>query len=295
MVFIASKELGYQILAATLEHSPLKVRAVVTIDDRQDARSCYLQLVELCRLHELPLATLDKPSQLTQVITRENPDLCLVVGWYWLIPEALLNAVPAGFVAIHNSLLPRYRGGSPLVWAFLQGDTEVGFSVFRLQPGLDDGPLWAQHRVKVHPDDYIGDLLERVNGAVVAAWPSVLSEILAGQAPAPQSADGVTFCGLRAPWMGQLDWSLPAGVLERFVRAQSRPYPGAFSFHQGRKVIVWRARRFEHPYLGVPGQILALKPHLLVACGHQQALVIEELELEEGADPIRSLAIPFSR
>ncbi|MGE0491007.1 MAG: methionyl-tRNA formyltransferase [Vulcanimicrobiota bacterium] len=293
MVFIGSKELGYQILTATLEAFPGKITAVVTLDDRQDQRSCYDLLVELGQRHQLPVYTLDKPSQLAAVLTRESPDLCLVVGWYWLIPEALLNAVPAGFVAIHNSLLPRYRGGSPLVWAFLQGETEVGFSVFRLQPGLDDGPLWAQHRVPVHPDDYIGDLLARVNGAVVAAWPSVLSTIVDGQEPSPQRDHGVTFCGLRAPWMGQIDWSLPADDLERFVRAQSRPYPGAFSFYQGRKAIVWRARRFEHPYLGVPGQVLTLKPQLLVACGDHRALVLEEMEFEDGADPIQSLAIPL--
>lgn len=293
MVFIGSKELGYQILAATLETSAVTVKAVITLDDRQDGRSRYDELVELGQRHELPVYTLAKPSQLAEVIARESPDLGLVVGWYWLIPEALLTAVPAGFVAIHNSLLPRYRGGSPLVWAFLQGETEVGFSVFRLQPGLDDGPLWAQQRVPVHPDDDIGDLLERVNGAVVAAWPSVLSTILSGQDPTPQGDDGVTFCGLRAPWMGQIDWSLPAADLERFVRAQSRPYPGAFSFYQGRKVIVWRARRFEHPYHGVPGQVLALEPQLLVACGDRGALVLEEMEFEDGAGPIRTVAIPL--
>ena len=114
VLFIGSKQLGLQVLRTMHRRAPRLLVGSMTIDDRTDRRSAHDGFVDFCAAQGLPLFVVPDRQQAEQTIARLQPDLCIVVGWYWLITDHTLRSVPRGFVGIHNSKLPAYRGGSPL-------------------------------------------------------------------------------------------------------------------------------------------------------------------------------------
>ena len=211
--------------------------------------------------------------------------MCIVCGWYWLLRKEILESVPGGFIGIHYSLLPKYRGGAPLVWALINGEPEVGLSIFTFAEGVDSGPIWAQERIPVGPDDYISDVLERLEAKSIAALEATYPGILNGTTrPWEQEHTQATYCSMRQPSDGEIHWRAPAREVYNFIRAQSRPYPGTFTWLQGEKLVIWRARREESVYYGTPGQVSKVSADgVHVVCGDNRAVVIETVE-QDGID-----------
>ena len=282
VLFMGSKQIGLAVLREMHRLAPQRLIGAMTIDDRSDARSVYADLVAFCAGSGVALKIAASRAESEALIGELRPDLCIVVGWYWLISQTTLESVPAGFHGIHNSALPRYRGGSPLVWQIINGEARAGFSIFRFTPGMDDGPLWSQGSVSIGPNDHVADVLRSLERESLAAFGDAYARMLDGRSvPQTQSPDGVSFCAQRVPADGLIDWSLPAQRVFDFVRAQSEPYPGAFTLLDGDKLIVWRARVFERPYFGTPGQITRVTPSgLHVMCGGGTALTLLEVEID---------------
>lgn len=194
-----------------------------------------------------------------------KPDLFVVVGWYHLVPPALRNLAPA--IGMHASLLPDYCGGAPLVWAIIQGEKRTGITLFELADGVDDGPVYAQAEVAINDDDDIATLYARIEERGLELLRETLPKIAAGTAkPVPQDAARRRVFPQRTPDDGQVDWSWPARRVYDFVRAQTRPYPGAFVFVNGERVHVWRARIAD-----------ADGPGFRMACGDGQMIELEEV------------------
>lgn len=107
-----------------------------------------------------------------------GPDVGFVCGWYWLIDRETLDLVPNGLWGVHNSLLPKYRGGAPLVWSILNGDSHVGSSVFKISEGMDDGEILHQVKVKVLPDDNVGSLLEKIEQELIENLPKKWTDLV---------------------------------------------------------------------------------------------------------------------
>lgn len=288
ILFIGSKQLGFRVLKALHAHSPAAFVGVLTLDDRDDSRSVFSSIDDFCNAASLPLEVAKDRRQADEAIARFGPDLCIVVGWYWLLSKAILDSVPGGFIGIHNSLLPAYRGGSPLVWQMINGEARAGFSIFSFTPGMDDGPIWAQDSVPITGTDYVSDVLSKIEDRAVALFTEQLQKIILGSAAAKeQGVLGESYCAQRLPCDGKIDWTRPAAKIYDFIRAQSEPYPGAFTFLGEQKVTVWRAIPFEKPYYGTPGQIARITPQgLYVVCGGNSAITLLEVEV----DSIRSAA-----
>ncbi|MFB7884217.1 methionyl-tRNA formyltransferase [Microbacterium sp. NPDC056057] len=271
LVVLGTKELCVRLVGA-LSGAGLPFTAV-TVDDTPDVRS------ELERLRAARAIVAESPRDAYRIALSQQPAAVLVAGWYWLISDDVLEAVPAGFIGLHYSPLPRYRGSSPVVWALLNGDPELGYSVFRLSSGMDEGPIAASGRVP-RGDGYIGPALDRLTSAAVPALVGVARGVLDGTAEfLPQPREGASYAAPRLPSDGRIDWTRAAGEVERFVRAQSRPYPGAFTEAKGETRRVWRATATEFACFGAPGQVvLSDDEALVVACGHGTGLRIERDE-----------------
>jgi methionyl-tRNA formyltransferase len=285
LVFLGSKGSGLRLLRAIREVAPDALAGVITIDDRMDSRSALDEYRAFGRDGSVPLEVAADRHQANALLLQLKPDLCVVMGWYWLIPAPVLESVPRGCVGIHYSLLPRYRGSAPLVWAILNGESETGYSIFSFTPGMDDGPIWAQGRVPIGPDDYIADVLARLDDESVTAFRRILPGMLDGSlVPRPQPTEGASYCGRRTPEDGRIDWHRPARELYDFIRAQSRPYPGAFTTFHGTRVHVWRARLDARPAGNAsPGEVVRVEGGTpCVAAGDGRALVLEELEMPSG-------------
>jgi methionyl-tRNA formyltransferase len=161
----------------------------------------------------------------------------VVCAYGLLIPDAMLS--DRMWLNVHPSLLPRWRGAAPVEHAILAGDAETGVTIHETVKQLDAGPVAAQRRFTIGPDDDAGAVFARAVPVAVA----LLSEVLAGGQPtfAPQAADGVTYADKITPADRMLDLTLPASDLVRRVRALS-PHIGARAELYGRPVTVWRAR-----------------------------------------------------
>ena len=193
-------------------------------------------------------------EEITRTIASWQPQLFVVIGWYHLIPARVRALAPLGTVGVHWSLLPKYRGGSPLVWAIINGENETGASLFYLEDKVDVGAIVAQTRVSIGQDDEVGTMIERLNIASGALVTAHVPRLLQGTAQRwPQDESQATFFPPRAPEDGCINWAWPARRIYNFIRAQTIPYPCAFTFYQQHKVKIVQAtlqpRAGEHVFV----------------------------------------------
>ncbi|MFT3817979.1 MAG: methionyl-tRNA formyltransferase [Rubrivivax sp.] len=193
-------------------------------------------------------------------------DVLVVAAYGLILPAWTLASARRGCVNIHGSLLPRWRGAAPIQRAIEAGDAETGITLMQMDAGLDTGPMIAAEAVPIGPDDNASTLHDRLAalGArlVVDALPAWVSGELAAHA---QPADGVTYAHKIDKAEAAIDWSQPAAVIERRVRAFD-PFPGCSFQLDGETVKLWRAAPV--PGEGEPGQCLPAPPGVVrVACG----------------------------
>lgn len=264
VLVVGSKALG---LAAQAHlRAQDRLAGLITVDDSGDGRSAFAALVSAGAT-----VVADRREAAT-AMSDIRADAVLVAGWYWMIDPAQLETRP--HLGIHHSLLPRYRGGSPLVWSLIKGDRLVGTTIFTLTKEVDAGGIWAQGEVAVGKDDYIGDVLQRCDELALKLLPSALDP---SATPVPQDPARATWCSPRRPEDGLIDWTMSAQDVAAWIRAQSRPYPGAFTDCDGERITIWRARPDDRVYIGRPGEVVRLgRDRIGVICGDEHPLLVEE-------------------
>ena len=165
-----------------------------------------------------------------------GPDCCAVVAYGALIPQAALDVPARGWVNLHFSVLPAWRGAAPVQHAVLHGDDMTGASTFRLVAELDAGPVYGVVTEPIRPEDTAGDLLERLSRSGAELLVATLDGIEAGTIEAvPQPAEGVSFAPKITPVDARVDWKLPAHLIDRLIRACT-PEPGAWTEHEGARL-----------------------------------------------------------
>lgn len=206
-------------------------------------------------------------------------DLMLVACWRYRIPPSIYQRPRRGTFVFHDSLLPRYRGFAPTVWAIINGEAETGATLFRIAEGVDTGDIVAQERVPIGPDETIDQVMARVTEAYLRLLASNLQPLLDGTARAtPQDPAQATYTCKRLPEDNRIDWARSTAQIHNLIRATTRPYPGAFTFLAGRKLTIWSARPVVPAvrYVGaVPGRVVEILPGQgsMVLTGDGQLLV----------------------
>ncbi len=193
---------------------------------------------------------------------------------------------------MHDSLLPAYAGFSPLIWALLNGEKEVGVTAHLMDAELDAGPIIAQRAVEVGPRDTATDLFHKTVDLIEPLVTESLEAIASGQArPVPQDRSKATFFHKRSIEDSRIDWSWPAEDIERLVRAQSDPYPNAFTYHRGERLRITRAFVTEKTYGGTPGRVFIREGDGVVIVagadaryGRSPGLAIEKLRTDDGVE-----------
>lgn len=175
-------------------------------------------------------------------LTSLNPDLLLVLGWYYMIPKVIRDLAKYGAWGIHASLLPKYAGGAPLTWAIINGETETGVTLFRMADGVDDGDLIEQNAFSITNEDTIKEAYQKATRESKLILIKVLKNI-DNVVFTPQNKSKIQIYPQRNPNDGELDLSDTAINIHNFIRAQSSPYPGAFiRTIDGKKLILEKAR-----------------------------------------------------
>lgn len=288
ILFIGSKQLGLNCLKAMHKISPKTLLAVLTFDDSSDTRSKYTDFGEYCNSNAIPFLTAKNRKDSEKIIEAQKPDMCIVVGWYWLVGSHVLKQVRHGLLGIHNSVLPKYRGSAPLVWGIINEEKRLGFSMFSFTEGMDEGDVWFEHDFELKEDDYISDVLQKLEkAAVVELNKHYLNIINQKLKPKVQNHQEATYCAQRIPSDGIIDWTQSAKQVYNFIRAQAKPYPGAFSMFKNEKLIIWRAKIKKETYYGTAGQVAQISSEgVFVICGDNKAIILEEVEyLGENQNP----------
>lgn len=187
------------------------------------------------------------------------PDLMLTVNWRYMIPPAIYERAVLGAYVFHDSLLPKYRGFSPTVWAMVNGERETGATLFEMGEGFDTGAIVGQQVVAINDKDTIATIFDAVTDAYLILLERHLPELLNGTVKAkPQYHPDATYCCKRLPEDNLIDWTQSSEQIYNLIRAVTAPYPGAYTYLNGRKLIVWSAQRLEGKrYIGsVPGRVV---------------------------------------
>lgn len=175
-------------------------------------------------------------------IEEYQPDAILVLGWYYMVPKSIRELAKWGAWGIHASLLPKYAGGAPLVWAIIEGEKETGVSLFQLSDGVDDGDIIEQQSFAITPTDTIKEVYEKATIASEAILETVLINPDEVQFK-PQDKSKIQIYPQRKPEDGEIDLMWPAEKIYNFIRAQSAPYPGAFiKTSDNKKIYIENAR-----------------------------------------------------
>ncbi|MFM9920731.1 methionyl-tRNA formyltransferase [Lacisediminihabitans sp. H27-G8] len=285
---LGTKTTCLRLVEALLADRSVNVAGIITLDDSTDSRSRLPDIIEAGKSRSCPTEISASPAAAYQFLLSLGVDLVLVAGWYRLIPSAVLQSIPQGFFGLHYSRLPSYRGSAPVVWAIMNGETRIGYSLFKMSDEMDEGPIAIQGSVPVDESMYVSDILNRLDHASSLAVAGAAHAIASGAHTLFQQTDeSPSFSGARSPLDGRINWSQPASVIARAVRAQSKPYPGAFSTLKGERVVIWRASPdSDAKYYGAPGQVIRMiGSSPVIACGQSSGLILDEIESR--IDPIR--------
>jgi methionyl-tRNA formyltransferase len=219
-------------------------------------------------------------EQTLNVLRKLEPELVFVVGWYQLVRQPFIALASEGVFGMHPTLLPRHRGRAAIPWAILSGLARTGVTLFEIaDPTADSGAIVGQIVVEITPDDTATTLYDRIAEAHVDLIREYVPRLIAGTAPRePQDPLRASSWPRRRLEDGIIDWETRAPYLYDWVRAQTRPYPGAFTFLGEERIVVWRARPVELEATGPAGTVLEERPEgPVVACG-DGALLLEEID-----------------
>jgi methionyl-tRNA formyltransferase len=268
LVFAGTPDVAVPALQALLDSDRHEIAAVLTRPDapagrgRRPARSPVSALADEAGLIVLTPRRLADPDFLERL--RElAPDCCPIFGYGALVPRVALDIPRHGWVNLHFSLLPAWRGAAPVQAAIRHGDEITGASTFALEEGLDTGPVYGTVTEVIRPEDTAGELLSRLAGAGAGLLVATLDGIADGNLrPVPQPVDGVSYAAKLTAEDAHVDFSAPAFAVHRQVRAVT-PAPGAWIRFRDQRVGLGPVQLADVDGLS-PGELRATKREVLV-------------------------------
>ena len=281
IVFIGTGEVGVPTLQGLLK-SEHDVVGVVTQPDKPVGRS---QQIEPPPIKRIPITTniaILQPPRIKdphaiEEIRAITPDVIVVMAYGQILPRAVLEIPKIACLNLHASLLPRWRGAAPIQAAIAAGDQETGITVMYMDEGLDTGDILLERKLDILPTDTGASLHERLAQVAPEALFESLRLLTAKSAPRiPQDNAQATYAPKLKRDDGRIDWSEPAEVIERKIRAFN-PWPGAFIKLGDRNLKVFSASLVNRS--GKPGEILRSEKELVIGVGND-ALALGEVQLE---------------
>lgn len=267
VVFMGSPAFGVPSLRALIAH--FDVAGVVTQPDRPAGRGRKLRPPEVKQVALEASLPVIQPSSLKgpEVVPHLKAwgaELIVVAAFGQLIPPSILDLPPHGCLNVHPSLLPRWRGASPIQAAILDGDQETGVTIMRIEAGLDTGPIVAQRRLPLNNEWTGGELSRQLAELGASLLIETLPEYITGEIqPVAQDEAQATYAHTISKSASELDFNKPAAVLARQVRAYE-PRPGSFVRWAGRRLIV-RGARAQFGNDASPGDVLTIEDYPAIA------------------------------
>jgi len=242
----------------------IDIEIVGVFTDKEDD-FCMLNLTPIGELANTVGIPCYLPFQLTietlRSITKDKKglDLLLLVEWKNLITESVYNFPQYGSFNIHDSLLPEYRGSSPMNWVIINGNSYTGATFYQINKSADSGPIYAQEKLQIGKTDYVQEVLHKMLEAYNRVAIQGIRAVLDHKTSQAQDESKASYCAKRTPEDGLIDFHADVQVVYNMVRALTDPFPGAFTFYKGFKVVITKASivKKKYHYVGnIPGSLL---------------------------------------
>jgi methionyl-tRNA formyltransferase len=212
---------------------------------------------------------------------RVAPDVVVIIAYGQIIPAALIAIPRLGWINLHGSLLPKYRGAAPINWAIINGEKATGLTTMQIDAGLDTGPILLKYQTGIGPDETAPELYAQLAEVGAPLMVETLKKLDQGEiTPTPQDNSQATYAPPLKKEDGRIDWFLPAPTIYNRIRGL-QPWPGAFTTFRGATCRIWGKPLNPVAAGGPPGIILPTQEDgLLVICGGSTALHVEQIQIE---------------
>ena len=222
-----------------------------------------------------------KSEESFEFFQRAAPDAVVIIAYGQIIPPRLIAIPRLGWINLHGSLLPKYRGAAPIHRAIMNSEKRSGLTTMNIDAGLDTGPMLLRFETEVGPDETAPELYARLSEAGAPLVAETLRGLEAGTiTPVPQDNSQATFAPPLKKEEGRIDWSQSAQKIYNRIRGL-QPWPGAFSTFRGKNCAIW-ARPLSAPRAtyGLPGEIAKEDGSVMISCGDGTALLLKFVRLE---------------
>ena len=286
IIFAGTSQFGIPTLEKLLSLN-YQLATVVTQPDKPVGRKQVLtpSPIKVWALkHNIPVEQPEKIGQLQTQISDLKPDLLLVAAYGQIIPKAILDLPRFGSINIHGSLLPKYRGASPIQSAILNGDKETGITLIKMDEQMDHGPIIAKEVLRLSGIETFPELYEKLSHVSAELVSKALPEWFSGRVKAAEQIHThATYTKLLKRDDGRLDWSSNAREIDQKIRALN-PEPGTYTTLDGKTVKILAAETLNESKIELPGKIYNRSGELAVKC-LDGSILIKELQ-PEGKKPM---------
>ena len=286
LIFFGSSDFACPSLKALIQ-SHHQIKAVITQPDKPKGRGRQLQPLSLKTIALEAGLSVKQPSKVSdprniELIRQIMPDIIVVVAYGQILPKSLLAIPIHGCLNVHGSILPKFRGASPINFAIIEGEQKTGITTMQMDEGMDTGDILLQREISIFPEDTAGSLSDRMAQLAAEVLLETLTLYETGNVvKIKQNGEFATYTRLLRKKDGLIDWSLRAERICRLVRGFN-PWPGAFSYLDGKRIKLLRAQTLGRLGSNNLGQILEVnhRDGLVVASGGNTVVGITLLQPE---------------
>lgn len=280
-VVCAYHEIGYVCLEELIK-SNIEVQALFTHPDDPDEEVWFRTPRSLAAANGIPV--FDPPGLKDRVwverIKAFSPDYLFSFYYRNMLPREVLEIPRLAPLNLHGSLLPRFRGRCPVNWVLIEGETKTGLTLHVMEVKPDAGDIVAQREVAIAFEDTAHSLAVKLAAAARALMAEIMPSLESGTFERRPQEGASSYYGGRKPEDGIIDWKKGADAIYNLIRAVTHPYPGAFTFLDGKRLYIWKALPEKAARQGAPGAIASVHP-LVVETG-DGTLRILSLQFEDG-------------
>jgi len=287
IVFCGTPEFAVPSLRRLASDPEFSVEAVISQPDRPRGRggevsaSPVKEAALALGLHVYQPESI-KSESAQEFLKRVAPDAVVIIAYGQIIPGRLLAIPHLGWINLHGSLLPKYRGAAPIHWAIANGETVTGLTTMQIDAGMDTGPTLLRREVQIGPDETTPELSARMSEAGAELITESLVRFARGEiVPQPQDPAQATHAPILKKEDGRIDWSRPAQQIYNRMRGFT-PWPGAYSTFRGQTCRLWGrpAPAGISSTSAAPGEIIPAGKEICVVCGESTRLSLQSAQIE---------------
>ncbi|NLX90372.1 MAG: methionyl-tRNA formyltransferase [Firmicutes bacterium] len=282
-ILIGSVESSNIFLLKAIENGFLPSHVFGLDEQYSENVSGFFPIYKTAEDNRIPFTRFKKINDNFSKIKEIKPDYIFVIGLSQIISRELITCAKIFAIGMHPTPLPKFRGRAAIPWQIILGVKESAVTFFRITDGMDDGDILWQEPYYIDSDDYAFDVHQKVYAALGKATGILLNKLSEGTIkPVPQDQSQATYLLIRREEDGQIDWKEPIESIYSLIRGVSKPYPGAFSYYEGKKVIFNRAEIIKNSsYIGINGQIAKIENGAIYIVVYNNLLKITDYTAKE--------------